>query len=146
MMRKVTRLLATALAVTALAAAAPPRTPELPKSAPAPSAPAVSPIPTAPGAVSACVHSLDANDLKAWLDGLLPYAMKTGDTLSAGKNAPASLRRSGSVAAKRTPSHSASRLSASKCASTRCHIGSSNRRSAKYLPLKGMTNRSTQTP
>ena len=79
MMRKVTRLLAAAWAVTTLAAAAPPKSPELPKSAPAPSGPAVSPAPTAPGAVPAGGHPLDANDLKAWLDGLLPYAMKTGD-------------------------------------------------------------------
>jgi len=79
MMRKITRLLAAALAVTTLAAASPPKSPELPKTAPAASGPVVSPAPTAPGAVAVGVHSLDANDLKAWLDGLLPYAMKTGD-------------------------------------------------------------------
>ena len=79
MMHKVTRLLAAALAVTTLAAASPPRSPVLPKSASAPSVPVVSPAPTALGAVPVSVHPLDANDLKAWLDGLLPYAMKTGD-------------------------------------------------------------------
>ena len=83
MMRKVTRLLAAAFAGTTLAAAAPPKSPELPKSAPAPSGPVVSPSPTAPGAVPVGVHPLDANDLKAWLDGLLPYAMKTGDIAGA---------------------------------------------------------------
>jgi CubicO group peptidase (beta-lactamase class C family) len=83
MMRKVTRLLAAAFAVTTLAAASPPKSPELPKSAPAPSGPVVSPTPTAPGAVPVGVHPLDANDLKAWLDGLLPYAMKTGDIAGA---------------------------------------------------------------
>jgi len=79
MTRTVTRLLAAALAVTTLAAASPPKSPELPKSAPAPSGPVVSPTPTALGTVPIGVHPLDANDLKAWLDGLLPYAMKTGD-------------------------------------------------------------------
>jgi len=83
MMHKVTRLLAAALAVTTLAAASPPRSPELPKSASAPSVPVVSPAPTALGAVPVSVHPLDANDLKAWLDGLLPYAMKTGDIAGA---------------------------------------------------------------
>jgi CubicO group peptidase (beta-lactamase class C family) len=83
MMRKVTRLLAAALAVTTLAAASPPKSPELPKSAPAPSGPVVSPTPTAPGALPVGVHPLDASDLKAWLDGLLPYAMKTGDIAGA---------------------------------------------------------------
>jgi CubicO group peptidase (beta-lactamase class C family) len=83
MMRKVTRLLAAAFAVTTLAAASPPKSPELPKSAPAPSGPVVSPTPTAPGALPVGVHPLDASDLKAWLDGLLPYAMKTGDIAGA---------------------------------------------------------------
>jgi len=52
MMRKVTGLLAAALAVTMLAA----------------------PLDAQP---------LDANDLRAWLDGLLPYAMKRGDIAGA---------------------------------------------------------------
>jgi CubicO group peptidase (beta-lactamase class C family) len=52
MMRKVARVLATALAVTPLAA----------------------PLNAQP---------LDANDLRAWLDGLLPYAMKRGDIAGA---------------------------------------------------------------
>ena len=42
-----------------------------------------------PGAVSiaavtaASAHPLDASDLRAWLDGLLPYAMKSGDVAGA---------------------------------------------------------------
>ena len=80
MMRKVTRLLAATLAVTTFAAASPPKSPELPKSAPAPSGPVVSPAPTAPGAVPVGVHPLDANDLKAWLDGKeLTLPPSTGD-------------------------------------------------------------------
>jgi CubicO group peptidase (beta-lactamase class C family) len=56
------KIIAAVLAVTLLAAAAPPEsTPALPLTA----------------------HPLDAGDLHSWLDGLLPYALKSGDIAGA---------------------------------------------------------------
>jgi CubicO group peptidase (beta-lactamase class C family) len=63
MMRSLALIVAAALAITTATAASPPPIP-------APSASTAAP----PGA-----HPLDANDLHAWLDGLLPYGLKTGD-------------------------------------------------------------------
>jgi CubicO group peptidase (beta-lactamase class C family) len=48
-----------------------------PSSPPAEPAPATAPSSTAPA------HSLDAQDVNAWLDGFLPYALKTGDIAGA---------------------------------------------------------------
>jgi CubicO group peptidase (beta-lactamase class C family) len=79
-MRMLARVAAAAAAVSALAVAAPPESPALKNvpsatpSAPSPSkelAPSTAPAPAA--------HPLDADDLHAWLDGLLPYSMKRGD-------------------------------------------------------------------
>jgi CubicO group peptidase (beta-lactamase class C family) len=63
-----------------LAAASPPDSPVL-KNVPAatPSAPSPSNEPVPP----TVPHVLDASDLHAWLDGLLPYAMKHGDIAGA---------------------------------------------------------------
>lgn len=36
-------------------------------------------VPTSPGAAETNVHPLDRNDLEAWLDGMVPYALKAGD-------------------------------------------------------------------
>jgi CubicO group peptidase (beta-lactamase class C family) len=63
------RFLAAALAVTTLVAFSPLESAELP---------------TGPsGTIEHSDHPLDRADLQAWLDGLLPYAMKSGDIAGA---------------------------------------------------------------
>ena len=59
---------------------APQRPPEAPAAAPVKPAPQDSPPPApAPGGS----HTLDGDDLHAWLDGFLPYALKSGDIAGA---------------------------------------------------------------
>ena len=65
------KMLAAVGSLTMLTAASVPKSPELPKSAP---------LPASSGEQ---IHPLDANDLRAWLDGLLPYGMKSGDIAGA---------------------------------------------------------------
>ena len=73
MMRSLAPIVAAALLVTT-ATASPPAPPE----------PAVSTAaPPASTAAPPSAHPLDANDLHAWLDGLLPYGLKTGDIAGA---------------------------------------------------------------
>jgi CubicO group peptidase (beta-lactamase class C family) len=74
------RIVAAASMVSALAAASPPGSPAL-KNAPSvtPSAPSPSKELAPPTAPAPAAHRLDADDLHAWLDGLLPYAMERGD-------------------------------------------------------------------
>ena len=83
MMRMLARFVAAALVVSTLAAASQ-KSPELkgtPPVVPGPAsgAPAL-PAPTPGGSTG---HPLDPSDLHAWLDGLLPYAMKSGDIAGA---------------------------------------------------------------
>src|SRR5579862_5616264 len=59
---------------------APQRPPAAPAAAPAKPAPQDSP-PPAPAAGGS--HTLDGDDLHAWLDGFLPYALKSGDIAGA---------------------------------------------------------------
>ena len=73
MMRSLAPIVAAALMVTT-ATASPPAPPEPPVSTAAPPA-STAALPSA--------HPLDANDLHAWLDGLLPYGLKTGDIAGA---------------------------------------------------------------
>jgi CubicO group peptidase (beta-lactamase class C family) len=80
MTRMLARIVAAASVVSTLAAASPPESPAL-RTTPsvAPSAPSPSKElapPTGPGPAA---HTLDADDLHAWLDGLLPYALERGD-------------------------------------------------------------------
>jgi CubicO group peptidase (beta-lactamase class C family) len=65
------KILAAVAAVTTLTAAAQPKSPEPKNPPPAPAGP------------DSSAHPLDGNDLHAWLDGLLPYAMKTSDIAGA---------------------------------------------------------------
>jgi len=80
MMRMLARIVAAAAVVSTLAAASPPESPAL-KNAPSvsPGAPTPSKEPAPPNAPPPAAHALDADDLHAWLDGLLPYAMERGD-------------------------------------------------------------------
>jgi CubicO group peptidase (beta-lactamase class C family) len=90
-MRMLARVVAAALAVSTLATASP-----LKNVAPPPQSPALKNVPAAaPGAPSPSkelappaapapeAHALDAGDLHAWLDGLLPYSMERGDIAGA---------------------------------------------------------------
>ena len=73
MMRSLAPIVAAALLVTT-ATASPPAPPE----------PAVSTAaPPASTAAPPSAHPLDATDLHAWLDGLLPYGLRTGDIAGA---------------------------------------------------------------
>ena len=80
MMRLVCPVLAAAFCLSTLAVASPPESSALknvPTTTPiAPSLPKVEAPPTAPAPAA---HTLDADDLHAWLDGLLPYSMQRGD-------------------------------------------------------------------
>jgi CubicO group peptidase (beta-lactamase class C family) len=80
MMRRLAWIVAAAWVFTTLAAAAPPKSPEL-KGTPtlSPSAASESQPLSAPTPGVSTGHALDSTDLHAWLDGLLPYALKTGD-------------------------------------------------------------------
>ena len=80
MMRTLSPAIAAAFCCSTLAMASPPESPAL-KNLPAPTPTAPSPPkeeapPTAPAPTA---HALDADDLHAWLDGLLPYSMQRGD-------------------------------------------------------------------
>jgi CubicO group peptidase (beta-lactamase class C family) len=83
MIRRLARIFTAALVVATLTATAPPPLPERPKGAPVPSGPAVSPQQPASTAVPPSAHPLDVEDLHAWLDGLLPYGIKSGDIAGA---------------------------------------------------------------
>ncbi len=76
MMRMLARIVAAALAVTTLAASAPPDSPVLKN---VPSATPSAPSPSHALAPPSTPHALEADDLHAWLDGLLPYSMQRGD-------------------------------------------------------------------
>jgi CubicO group peptidase (beta-lactamase class C family) len=80
MMRPLLRVVAAVSVLSTLAVASPPESPAL-KNVPAatPSRPAPSKELAPPTAPAAAAHALDADDLHAWLDGLLPYAMQRGD-------------------------------------------------------------------
>jgi len=78
------KITAAVLAVTLAAAASPPESPELkgtPVAVPGPASGAQALAAPTPGVSTG--HPLDASDLHAWLDGLLPYAMKSGDIAGA---------------------------------------------------------------
>jgi CubicO group peptidase (beta-lactamase class C family) len=80
MMRRLARIVVAAWVVTTLAAASPPKSPELKPTPPVPASPTSEAQPlSAPTPGVSTGHALDATDLHAWLDGLLPYALKTGD-------------------------------------------------------------------
>jgi len=80
MMRTLSTGLAAALCFSILVVASPPESPALknvPTATPiAPSPPKEEAPPTVPAPAA---HALDADDLHAWLDGLLPYSMQRGD-------------------------------------------------------------------
>jgi CubicO group peptidase (beta-lactamase class C family) len=78
------RMIVAAGVIAALTVPASPASAKLPKSAPIPSEPALAPQPAlASSAVPASAHPLDAGDLHGWLDGLLPYGLKSGDIAGA---------------------------------------------------------------
>ncbi|HEY3812761.1 MAG TPA: serine hydrolase domain-containing protein [Caulobacteraceae bacterium] len=60
-------------------AAAPPAALTPHKAAPAPLGPTVTPLPSTPTPPPSTAHTLDATDVNAWLDGYVPYALKSGD-------------------------------------------------------------------
>jgi len=80
MMRLVCPVTAAAFCLSTLAVASPPDSPAL-KNVPAttPIAPSPPKEEAPPIAPAPAAHTLDADDLHAWLDGLLPYSMQRGD-------------------------------------------------------------------
>jgi len=80
MMRSVCPVIAAAFCLSTLAVASPPDSPAL-KNVPAttPIAPSPPKEEAPPIAPAPAAHTLDADDLHAWLDGLLPYSMQRGD-------------------------------------------------------------------
>lgn len=77
------RMAAAALVFTLLTASSQPPATELKKHAPVPSGPVLSAQSPLPAAAPPGAHPLDAQDLHGWLDGLLPYGLKSGDIAGA---------------------------------------------------------------